>query len=143
MKHLTLLLAFLVSGCFWSRPCITPPPMATSDQNSMAASVSAQLAALPVGGSFSGSYSNIVTNSYDKLGDNDKSLYLFLLAIDCFLDDGKIGQDIAKQMAKLIMAKWSEREPKSREFSAFRGTISRSDKSAEILAMLKKIGVAD
>jgi hypothetical protein len=117
--------------------------MATSDQNSMAASVSAQLAALPVGGSFSGSYSNIVTNSYDKLGDNDKSLYLFLLAIDCFLDDGKIGQDIAKQMAKLIMAKWSEREPKSREFSAFRGTISRSDKSAEILAMLKKIGVAD
>ena len=92
-------------------PCITPPPMSTTEQDTFAASVAAQLQQLQAGGSLSASYTKIVQDTYDKLADNDKALYLFLLAIDCYLKDGKAGRDVAREMADVVKARWSAREP--------------------------------
>lgn len=102
----------ILSSCCSHQNCITPPPMETSEQNTFAASVAAQLAGAPATGSLSASYSDIVKATYDKLSDasNDKALFLFLTAIDCYLKDGKVGQDIAKQMAQLVQTKWSAKQ---------------------------------
>lgn len=103
-------LAAALSSCCSHGTCITPPPMESSEQNTLAASVAAQLAGAPAGGSLSVSYSNIIKDTYDKINDNDKALYLFLVAIECYLKEGQVGQDIAKQMATLVQTKWSAKQ---------------------------------
>lgn len=112
MFRITLAAIFLaiVSSCCTQHSCITPPPMTTDEQNSIAVGLAAQLASVPVGGSLSTTFSTIVKNEYDRLTDNDKTLFLFLQAIDCYLKDGKVGQDIAKSMAKMVNDKWSSKE---------------------------------
>lgn len=97
-------------ACCSHQTCITPPPMETSEQSTVAASVAAQLAGAPATGSLSVSYSDIVKNTYDKINDNDKALYLFLVAIECYLKEGQVGQDIAKSMATLVQNKWSAKQ---------------------------------
>lgn len=101
----------LLSSCCSRGSCIKPPPMSSEEQNTVAANIAAQLAGAPAGGSLSVSYSNILKETYDKLSDNDKALYLFLVAIDCYLEDGKVGQEIAKQMAQAVQAKWAAKQP--------------------------------
>jgi len=143
-----LALAILSSCCH--QPCITPPPMATSDQDTIAASIAAQLTAVPVGGSISGSYATVVTNTYDKLTDNDKALYLFLIAIQCYLNDGKVGADIAKSMAAMVQAKWAAKDtpgtqaPTSR--SSMTASIAKIDARSPAVApkiheILKRVGL--
>ena len=112
MLRITLaaLLLAVVSSCCTQHSCITPPPMTTDEQNSIAVGLAAQLANIPVGGSLSTNFSTIVKNEYDRLTDNDKTLYLFLSAIDCYLKEGQVGQDIAKSMAQMVNTKWSAKE---------------------------------
>ena len=128
--------ALVVPACAHP-PCITPPPMATSEQDQVAASVAAQLQQLPVGGNLSASYSQIVQTTYDKLADNDKSLYLFLLAIDCYLKDGKVGREIAQQMAQIVQARWAARETSAKDL----GTLDRRspDIAPKVHAILSRI----
>lgn len=132
-------LALLVSCCS-HQPCIQPPPMTTSEQTTIAANVAAQLTAVPVGGNLSGSYTNIVNNSYDKLADNDKALFLFLIAIECYLKEGKIGGGIAKQMAQLVRDRWGSKE---RGIGVTTKEIDRRspDYAPRIHDMLKKVGI--
>lgn len=144
---LGLLLVFLVSCCS-HESCITPPPMATSEQNTVAGSIALSLAGAPASGSLSGSYSSIVKNDYDKLADNDKALFLFLKAIDCYLKDGKVGQDIAKQMAQAVQTKWASKEapsiPTARlnfKDHAHKIDARSPDVAPGIHAILKKVGV--
>ncbi len=110
MKVLAALSLVVLTSCCSHQSCITPPPMSTEEQNTVAASIAAQLAGAPATGSLSVSYSNIVKDTYDKLQDNDKALYLFLLAIECYLNEGQVGQDIAKGMAETVRAKWGTKQ---------------------------------
>ncbi len=110
MKLFAVLPLLVVLSCCSHQPCITPPPMTTEEQNNVAASIAAQLAGAPATGSLSASYSNIVKDTYDKLQDNDKALYLFLLAIECYLNEGKVGEDIAKNMAQMVQIKWGSKQ---------------------------------
>jgi len=91
--------------------------MSTSQQDSIAAGIALELAGAPASGNLKGSYSSIVNESYDKLADNDKALFLFLRAIECYLDDGEAGQIIAQQMAKVVTSRWEERAPATRTIS--------------------------
>lgn len=110
MRYKIAALAFLVAtfaSCCSKQSCITPPPMSTSEQDSIAIGIAAQLASIPVGGSLNTTFSTIVKNEYDRLTDNDKTLFLFLSAIDCYLKEGQVGQDIAKTMAQIVKDKYS------------------------------------
>jgi hypothetical protein len=134
----------LAVSCCSHEPCIVPPPMETNEQNSIAVGIAAQLASLPVGGSLSTTFSNTVHNTYDKLADNDKSLYLFLLAIECYLKEGRVGQDIARQMAQMVQTKWTEKETVGTK--DLRPTLSRVDSRSPKLAprihsVMKKVGL--
>jgi hypothetical protein len=108
-------LALLIVPACASGPCIVPPAMDTSEQNTVAATIAANLAGAPASGNLSVNFSTIVKTDYDKLNDNDKALYLMLLAVECYLKEGKVGQDIAKQMAKLVQDKWGAKEAASRD----------------------------
>ena len=137
---LCLVLAFALASCCSHSQCITPPPMETSDQNTIAASIAVQLAGAPASGNLSTTYSDLVKNTYDKLADNDKALYLFLIAIDCYLKDGKVGEQIAKQMAQIVQAKWSSKQPPVT--ARIKPLDQRSpDVAPRIHEILKKVGL--
>ena len=110
MKAFLPTLLLLAACCGTSEPCIVPPPMETNEQHQIAVGIAATLSSLPVGGNLSTNFQHTVHNNYDKLADNDKSLYLFLIAIDCYLKEGEVGQDIAKQMVQIVREKWSKKE---------------------------------
>ena len=114
MRYKLAAIAFLAAtfiSCCNHQPCIQPPPMSTDEENSVAISLAAQLANIPVGGSLSTTFSNIVKNEYSMLNDNDKTLYLFLTAIQCYLQEGKVGEDIARQMAQIVKDKYDTKAP--------------------------------
>ena len=140
MKIFTAIPLLAILSCCSHQPCITPPPMTTEEQNNVAASIAAQLAGAPATGSLSVSYSNIVKDSYDKLQDNDKALFLFLLAIDCYLNEGKVGQDIAKNMAQAVQAKWGSKQG---PVTARRIPLDQRspDVAPRIHAILKRVGL--
>jgi hypothetical protein len=135
-----MLLLPLIACCSHGN-CITPPPMESTDQTNLAASIAAQLAGAPATGSLSVSYSTIVKDTYDKLADNDKALYLFLVAIECYLKEGQVGQDIAKQMAQSVQTKWASKQninPAAR----VKTLDQRSpDVAPKIHSVLKKVGL--
>jgi hypothetical protein len=106
MKILPVLLLVLGSCCSTAEPCITPPPMQSDRDNEIGLGISVQLAQVPVGGSLSANFKNILNTKYDLLDENDKALYLFLKAIDCYLKDGKVGEAIATDMAAAVRAKY-------------------------------------
>ena len=135
------LTAALASCCSHST-CITPPPMSTEEQNTFAASVAAQLAGAPATGSLSVSYSNIVKDTYDRINDNDKALYLFLVAIECYLKEGQVGQEIAKQMAQSVQNKWAAKQAAGSLTARSVPLDKRSpDVAPRIHAVLKKVGL--
>lgn len=127
----------VLSSCCSRGPCIKPPPMESSEQNTVAANIAAQLAGAPAGGSLSISYSNIIKESYDKLSDNDKALFLFLTALQCYLHEGQVGAEIARTLAEGVRQKWLTKDnaiPTARK-------IIRPELTAKINAIYKELGV--
>lgn len=137
----SFLVAFLVSCCS-HETCIKPPPMETSDQTTLAASIAAQLAGAPATGSLSASYSEIVKATYDKISDNDKAYYLFLVAIECYLKEGQVGQEIAKQMAQTVQTKFLAKQSSGPLTARSVPLDKRSpDVAPRIHSVLKKVGI--
>jgi hypothetical protein len=111
MRTLIVLPFLLAVSCCAHGPCIVPPAMETTEQHNIAVGIAATLAQLPAGGSLNTSFSSTVHTTYDKLADRDKSLYLFLIAIECYLKEGEVGQVVAGQMAQLVREEWASKEP--------------------------------
>jgi predicted small lipoprotein YifL len=131
-----------LASCCNHGPCITPPPMETSDQTTIAASVAAQLAGAPATGSLSATYSSIVKDTFDKLADNDKALYLFLVAIECYIKEGQVGQEIAKGMAQTVQAKWASKQAATSLTARSKTLDQRSPGVApRIHSVLKQVGL--
>jgi hypothetical protein len=139
MKILPALL-LLLAACCTPEPCITPPPMSSAHDNEVAIGISAQLSGIPVGGSLSTSFKNIVNTQYDQLDENDKALFLFLRAIDCYLKDGKAGEDVAQVMAQLVKDKYSAKAAAA-PVGARILPLSRTHLGPQINALLTKFKV--
>jgi len=88
------------------QPCITPPPQSSSEQNTVATALALQLANLPVSGNISENFQHVMSAVFQQLTDNNSAYYMTLCAIDCYLKEGQIGEDIAKQLAAGVQQKW-------------------------------------
>lgn len=147
MKHLPIaLLSLLMACCTVDRPCIQPPPISDDQQHSIALGVSASLISAPISGSLTTNFTNVVNTKYDTLVDNDKALFLFLTAIECYLKEGEAGQEIAKSMATLVQNKWAAREAPPTARVSIPALLTKVDTRTPDLAprihsILKKVGL--
>lgn len=98
---------FLLLASTGCRTCsITPPPTSTSADRTNAVEISSQLSKIVNAANITASFDSSVQNNFDKLSDSNAALLLFLNAIDCYLSHGKIGQDVANQMAQVVKQRW-------------------------------------
>ncbi len=106
---LAAVILIVLQGCSAQKNCIQPPPMTSIEQDQVAGAVALQLANVPVGGNVSANFSTTLNQTYDKLDEPDKALFLYLTAIECYLKEGKVGEDIANQMAQLVREKYGSK----------------------------------
>lgn len=126
--------------------CIQPPVFEVDDQGRIASEVTAKLAEIQLDVSASSKFESLLKANFTKLSDRNASLLLFLRAIECYMQSGQVGEEIAREMAAMVREEWSKQ-------SGFRGTdgpltpleeaaIKRSSAyQSEILSLLKKYHV--
>ncbi|MEO0652309.1 MAG: hypothetical protein AAFZ65_16675 [Planctomycetota bacterium] len=105
-----LLLTLLTAGCA-STPdvgCITPPPVLTASQRTTALEIAADLEAIPKG-NLAFDFQDAILLNFDRLSDPNACLYLYLKAIECYLDQGKVGRDLAAELAGYVRVAWARR----------------------------------
>lgn len=103
---ISVVILVVIHGCAPQKNCIQPPPMSSNEQDQIAGAVALQLANVPVGGNVSANFSATLNQTYDKLDEPDKALFMYLTAIECYLKEGKVGEEIAGQMAQLVRDKY-------------------------------------
>jgi hypothetical protein len=151
-KHSQLVLilamfAILISGvgCHTATSCITPPITSSESDHTNAVDLSVQLTKIEASGDIKLSFENTVKQNFDKLNDSNAALLLFLNAIDCYLQRGKIGHDVAIEMADVVRARWGAKNGLSGSSPTLspieRQLIQKSPNSAIILGRLNEFGI--
>jgi hypothetical protein len=93
-----------------SANCIEVPKVSDEKQKNIAAEIAAKLEKLPVSGDIQGKYDTLVKEEYARLSDDNMALLLFLNAIHCYLNDNKVGKDIALLMADTVRKRWAAKQ---------------------------------
>lgn len=126
--------------------CIQPPATAVTGEDAIIGKIAVDLVEkVVVDGSAEANFKSIVKADFSKLSDRNISLLLFLRAISCYLDQGLVGEEIARQMAQFVREEWSAQ-------AGFRGKdgpltplelryIEQSPDSEEIVSKLKGLGI--
>lgn len=125
--------------------CIQPPASSVVGEDKVAVEVAAKLAELPIDASLKTEFSKLLKAEFGALSDRNASLLLFLRAIECYLKLGIVGEEIARDLAKMVREEWSAQV-------GFRGKdgpltplekafIQKSSESSEILDLLGHFGV--
>ncbi|MEO1129981.1 MAG: hypothetical protein AAFX05_09815 [Planctomycetota bacterium] len=133
-------------GCC-SSPCTIDPPQSTSDRDTgTAIKLAAELEQLPAEGELTLDFKNTSKVAFQELDDKNAALLLLLRAIKCYLEEGEVGQDIARSLAEeakeefagAIGMRGGDGATISR---AERRYIQQSDLSGEILDTFEALGI--
>ncbi|MEM7309572.1 MAG: hypothetical protein AAF682_23050 [Planctomycetota bacterium] len=89
--------------------CVIPPPIVAESDRETAFEIAAALEALPRGGELAASFQDAILIHFDRLSDPNACLFLFLKAIECYLDAGDVGRDIALELAGHVRVAWATR----------------------------------
>ncbi len=116
MKLLFLVaLTLLIAGCATTGisdivPCVAPPPKnaASKTDYELGVKVAADLQKLGgnVGAELKNAFETELNANFPKMSDENVALYLFLNAITCYLKNGKVGEQVAIEMAATVRAKY-------------------------------------
>lgn len=144
---LLAIFTMLISGatCRPNTSCITPPITSSESDRTNAIEITAQLTKIVTAVDVKTSFQNCVKQNFDKLNDSNAALLLFLNAIDCALQKGKIGQDVAIELAKVVHERWGAKNGLSGTLPTLtpieRQLIQKSPNSAVIFARLNEFGI--
>lgn len=125
--------------------CIQPPAEYVKGEDKVANEITAKLAKLDVEATAKSEFGSTLQANFSKLSDRNVSLLLFLRAIDCYLEQGVVGEELARDFARMVREEWSEQ-------AGFRGTdgpltplergyIQRYEHSDEIFDYLRSFGI--
>jgi hypothetical protein len=90
--------------------CVTVPPVSSEDQRKAATDIALKLEKLKTSGGIEAEFDKTVKSEYAKLSDENMALLLFLNAIHCYLQDGKVGQEVAATMAQVVRDRWASKK---------------------------------
>lgn len=109
VRFFLLCVFILAYGCT-SLNCITPPPGMQEEKRKVAAEIAGKLTKIGAAeneGKLKADYEGFLKTEFATLSDRNTSLYLFLSAIDCYLKHGKVGHEIAREMAATVRKQWA------------------------------------
>jgi hypothetical protein len=133
-----------------SLPCIAPPPakLLSDRETPFLANITADLQKIGLqdGPDVKDRFASRLQGEFDTLSDPNASLFLFLEAIDCYLKNGKVGEDVARSMAGLVMTRWSAKQglapaPSGGLSPDERNAIAASPLRNQILGLLVTVGI--
>ena len=91
--------------------CVIEVPKTSDEtQKKISAEIAAKLGRLAASTDLKGAYDSTVKTEYGRLSDENMALLLFLNAIHCYLQDGKVGEAIANQMAETVRQRWAAKK---------------------------------
>lgn len=136
----------LLCGCN-GESCIKPPPLKSEADRKAAVTLAAELEKLNVDAKIQTDFGKVVNTAFDKLSEDNMTLYLLLSSIECYLKHGKIGQEVAKEMAQLVRTRWAAKAglmgaadnrltPRERDLIGQSG-----DMAPKILEQFNRIGI--
>jgi len=109
MKRIFLLMVLswfvALAGCA-KKPCILPALQRQQITDKKAVEVGGQLQQLPASGNLKTDFQKSVDQNFSQLPNEDMALFLFLTAIDCYLQRGEAGKDIAATLAQGVREKY-------------------------------------
>ena len=88
--------------------CIQPPISRVSTDNDKIIGLAAELEQLPVDGGLELLFDSKVDLEFARIVDCEAGLHLFLNAIDCYMQRGAVGEEIARAMAQTVQNTWFE-----------------------------------
>ena len=127
--------------------CITAPATSSEHDRSIMLKAEAELEQVPVSGNVQTGFKDIVKRQFDTISNEDKALFLFLTAIDCYLQRGVVGEEVARQMAQLVRERWGARKgfsgtsPKTLEPIELR-ELSKTEDGKQILQLFRSLGLS-
>lgn len=134
-------------GCESTESCITVPATSSEKDRSVLIKAKAQLAQVPASGDLETRFNNIVKEEFDTISDEDKALFLFLTAIDCYLQRGAVGEQIALDMSQTVRARWGARKGFSGAPDTLQPIELREIREAEdgdaILRLFRSLGIQE
>jgi hypothetical protein len=90
---------------------ITPPPNTDKGDVKRAGDIAAKLQSAIKSADVKAEFASVLDTSYQTLSDRNVELYLYLTAIDCYLErNSESGNRIAEQMAALVRAKFANEQ---------------------------------
>lgn len=142
------LVYFLISttGCVTPKAtCITPPLTHSESDRKAAIEISGKLEKIPISGTLKLDFEKTLKSDFDKLSDTNAALLLFLNAIDCYLQRGKVGHEIAKEMAAIVRSKYAAAAGLQGTDAVLtpieRSLIQKSTEADKILGRLRQFGI--
>jgi|SRR5579863_913975 len=142
---LVCFVSILTTSCVTTTSCITPPMTTNEIDKKKIVDITAKLDKLQSSGEIKTDFETTLKQNFDKLSDSNAALLLFLNAIDCYLQRGKIGQDIARDMVSVVRARWGAANGLAGTMPTLtpieQGIIGRSPNSAAIYGRLSEFGV--
>ena len=147
-QHVALLALALVSflGCS-QETCIKPPPLKSEADRKAAVTIAAQLEKLNADATIKTDFGNVVNTAFDRLSEDNMTLFLLLSAIECYLKHGKIGETVAQEMAQVVRTRWASKAglmgaSDTRLTPRERDLIERSgDMAPKILEQFNRVGI--
>ena len=150
---LALFTAFAIGGCAQNHPsiettplCIQVPPTLSTNEKKIGADIAAKLEQLKVDGSLKANYERAARSEWGKLSDANAELFIFLQAIDCYLQrPTPISQEMARELMNIVRARWGA----SQNIAGTTPNLSRLEKSKlsetiagqESLKLYRKFGL--
>src|ERR1051325_5236883 len=88
--------------------CVSPPPTKLEEDRKKVADIAAKLEKLPVSVDLKADFSTVVKAEFGTVHDDVAALIVFCNAIGCYLDKGKAGKELAKEMLGLVRDWWNK-----------------------------------
>jgi len=129
----------------YDRSCINPPKTNVESDKKLITDITAKLEQLQASGELKVDFENTVKQNFDKLSDSNAALLLFLNAIDCYLQRGKVGQEAAREMVAIVRARWGAKNGLSGTLPNLtpveKQIIGNSPNAPAILSRLEEFGI--
>jgi hypothetical protein len=148
-RLLTLIIAsILLSGCCWlcgsqELSCIHPPISKVEADSKILIKLGAELEKIK--GNVAAEFGNKITQTFAQVEDKNAALYLLLNAIDCYLQRGTVGEDIAKKLAVDAVIPWKtaigQASSDANITSVHISKIAESAQPAALRARLREFGI--
>jgi hypothetical protein len=85
-----------------------------------------------------------VSNTFGTIPDKEATLYMWLSAIDCYLQRGKVGEELASRLTDFVINNYSTSKGQGSEgltTELLEGPIAASPLGPQIKELLNKFGV--